>query len=230
MRDDHRDGAARVVGGHAREPLVHASLGLDVQRVGGLVQHQHQRLLAHHRAGQRHLLPLPAREVDPVQERPAERRLEAFGQLGLQVEHVCPPEGGAHLAGVLDVRDAPQADALAREHLEPHELLKRAGEPPAPRRRVELGEIRAVHRDPPVRGSVETAEERYQRALARAVLAHDRDHRPRGEGERDVVDGVSAGAGVAKRDVLQRDPARDVIAPCDVLRSPCWSAYRTIHA
>ena len=54
------------------EALEHGVLRLGVERRGRLVEHQDVRLLAHERARQRDLLPLPARQLDAVVEPAAE--------------------------------------------------------------------------------------------------------------------------------------------------------------
>ncbi len=59
-REAVRDDDGRPPLGERPEPLEDRVLGLGVERRGGLVEHEDVGLLAHERARERHLLPLPA--------------------------------------------------------------------------------------------------------------------------------------------------------------------------
>src|SRR5207244_1132941 len=71
--------------GQGPEPLEDRVLGLGVERGGGLVQDQDVGLLAHEGAGQRHLLPLPARQLDATLEPAPQLRRQAPAQRGHQL-------------------------------------------------------------------------------------------------------------------------------------------------
>ena len=135
MRHDDRDGPDGVLGGgDASEPLEHAPFGFHVEGVGGLVENQDQRTVPHHGPAQGHLLPLPARQVDALEEGPAEGRLQAVGELPFQLGDIGPPQGLPHSRGTFDLGDAACADALAGHDLEPDEVLERPGQLGAPSR------------------------------------------------------------------------------------------------
>ncbi len=69
--------------------------------------------------------------------------------------------------------------------------------------RRHAGERRVVHEDGARRGLVHLGEQLDERRLARAVLAHDGDDRPRGQRQRHVVEDEPRRAGVGERDVLE---------------------------
>jgi hypothetical protein len=79
----HEEGDAAVGGGPIRGggvALEQRVLGFGVERGGGLVEHEQQRVIAHEAACQRELLPLTERDLDPAGPRGAELGLQPRGQ------------------------------------------------------------------------------------------------------------------------------------------------------
>jgi hypothetical protein len=75
VRHQHRDPpVGHLLAGRRGEPLEQGVLGLRVEGGRGLVQHQQQRLVPHEAAGQRELLPLPERHLDPRPPAPRPKR------------------------------------------------------------------------------------------------------------------------------------------------------------
>ena len=175
-------------------------------------------------AGERELLPLPEAHVDAVVPRGPELGVEPGGERVDHVGRAGPVDGALDRRPFVDVRVVADADGRLREELEAVEVLERAGEAVAPLVGGHAREVDAVDRDAPARRRVHVGEQLHERALARAVLADERDHRARGELDVHVGERVVVGARVRERHVLEPDAARDAV------RAPATSATRALLA
>ena len=121
--------SARRAAGVSLEQRV---LGLGVERGGRLVEHQHQRVVAHEAAGERELLPLPEPHLDAVVPGRPELGVEPVRE---PIDHVVgtgPVDRDRHRRTLVDPRLVAQADGRLRVELEAEEVLERAGELFAP--------------------------------------------------------------------------------------------------
>ena len=90
------------------EALEDRVLGLGVERRGRLVEHQDVGLLAHERARQRDLLPLPARQLRPVLEPAPERRVEPSRERRHELVGAAALDRALDARLVVHVLDAPE--------------------------------------------------------------------------------------------------------------------------
>ena len=167
MRDDDGRPPLRELP-EAREDRV---LGLGVERRGRLVEHEDVRLLAHERARQRDLLPLPARQLRPVLEPPPERRIEPARQRRHHLRRPAALDRALDARLVLQVLDAPHPDVLAHLELVLVEVLEEHAEALPQRLRVPLAQVPPVEQDAPLGRLVEARQELHERRLPGAVLA-----------------------------------------------------------
>ena len=169
--------------GELDELVEELGLGPDVERGRRLVEHQQARarLERVQRPRDRDPLPLAAGQVGAA--------LVGAGQGGVEA-------GRQRVDGVGDARAlgrTAQHGRLARRvhradrdvvrgrQLVPDEVLEDHADLAAPRGDVEVGQVRAVHREAARGGLVQAGEQLDQRRLARAVDADDRRAQPRGQ-------------------------------------------------
>ena len=200
MRPARRSSRARA--GVALEQGV---LGLGVEGRRRLVEHEHERLVAHEAAGQGELLPLPEGDLDAVVPRRAELGVEPGRQAVDDVVGAGPVDGADHRRHVVEPRLVADADALAGDQLEAEEVLERPGQPGPPRPARDRREVDAVDGDAPGRRAVHPGQQLDERRLAGAVLADDRHDGAGRQQHVDVVEGEAFGARVAERHVLEAD-------------------------
>src|SRR6185437_15637665 len=112
-----------------------------------LVQHQDVGLLPHERPGERDLLPLPARELDPLLEPAPELRVEPRAQPGDHRVGAAAPGGPDDAWLVLAVIDAAEAHVLPRGELVLVEVLEDDADAAAERLRLPRPEVAAVEED-----------------------------------------------------------------------------------
>ena len=181
-------------------------LRLGVERGGRLVEHQHQRLVAHEAARQRQLLPLAERDVDALGPGRPQLRVQPRRSRSTTSSAPARPTAARHRRLVVEARHVADADRLPRAELEAKEVLKGAGQA---RRATSSADMRAsgcaVDQDLTRRRLVELAEQLHERGLARAVFADDGHHRAGRQLERDVLEHQPLGAGIGERHVLQAD-------------------------
>ena len=212
------------VGGprRVRVALEQGVLGLGVERRGRLVEHEHERFVAHEPARERELLPLPERDLHAFVPRGSELGVEPEREPLDDVVGTGAPDGG------LDDGDARRAGRGRRDR-RCRARGTRSGRSPGtrPPSRVRHSSAgNSVRSSPstsmrPVVGRVELAHELHERRLARTVLSDDRDDGARGQVEGHVVEHEALGARIPERHVLEvdarrqagREPARSA---CDV--------------
>ena len=175
VRDDHRRHVHLVV--QAAQPLAQVLADAGVERAERLVQQQHLGLDGQC-AGQRHALPLAARELRRV----------AVAQ-ALQVDQV---DQLGHPVLDLGLRPAPdlqaERDVLGDGHvLERRIVLEHEAD--APLVRGQRGHVPAAQADGAGVGLLEPSDHPQQRGLAAAAGAEQRGQRAVGDLERDVVEG-----------------------------------------
>ncbi len=211
MRDQDRDPAVRrdVGARDFREPLEQRVLGLGIQRRGRLVEHEQEWLLAHEAAGERELLPLPEAHVYPVVPGRPELGVEPGREPVDHVTRTGAPDRTLDRRPFVDVGMVAHADTRLRKQFEPVEVLEGAREMGAPLVGRHAREVDAVNGDSPTRRRVHVGEELHERALARAVLADQRDHRTRRQLDVHVGEGLAIGPRVGERHVLEADAVVD---------------------
>ena len=177
----------------------------------GLVEHQQQRALPHHRPAEGQLLPLPAGELGAVGPALAELRGQPVVET---VEHVggvgsakCDGDGG----GVVVGGQVAEADDVLRVQLEPDEVLETGGDPGPPLAYVDPAEVDVVNGDDAVGRVIEPAEQLDQRRLAGAVLPDDGDGRARRQHQVDPTQHRPVGARVGEVDIGQPDAGHDPV-------------------
>src|SRR5205823_11745793 len=69
-----------------------------------------------------------------------------------------------------------------------------------------FAQVVAVEKDAALVGIIEARDELHERGLARAVLAHEREHLARAQREREVAHRPMLGPRIAEADVLEREP------------------------
>jgi hypothetical protein len=180
-------------------------LGPCVEGGRGLVQDHEERLPAHERAGQRHLLPLALREVGPA--------LEVATQLGLvpvreplqERRGTAGGRGRLDPGAVADLRQPADPDRLAGQEPEADEVLVRTGRRRPPAVQVEVPKVHAVDCDRSLVGVVEAAQELDDGRLAGAVVADERHGRARRQDERHTVQRRPLTPVVAERHIVETD-------------------------
>src|SRR5581483_3353105 len=91
-----------------------------------------QRLVAHEAARERDLLPLAERELDAARPGGPELRVETRRQTIHDVLRAATLDGAMDRRLIVRPRHVAESDAAPRAELEAIEILKRAGEAPAP--------------------------------------------------------------------------------------------------
>ena len=148
-----------------------------VQGRGRLVQDEHGRT-PHQGAGQRDPLALPARQPGAAF---ARRCLIALGQPGNEL--VDPGRARGRLDfGVAGLRAA-QPDVVRQGRVEEEAVLEHRAHLKGQRGQGHARHVVVVEAHGPATGVVEAQEQREQRALPGAALAHDGHRLPRGQGE-----------------------------------------------
>ena len=209
----HRD-PAEPVGSrrrHRAQRGEHGVLGAGVERGSGLVRDDDGRPPVEP-AGHADPLPLPTRQVAPALELLRQHRAQPARQLR---QH----RVGARPRG--RVRERPAVRVRPRQPADAHVVLR--GDRPAQRLLHDDGDLSpqvlggdqrgvpAVPRDAARRGQVQPRDQLRQRRLARAVLAHQRDHLPAAQGQRHPAQGVLLLTGVAEGHVGERDRLRAAV-------------------
>ena len=199
-REAVRDENGCAVTRRGKQPVEDLGFAAHVELRGGFVE-QHDAGAEPHaaqRAGQRHALPLAARQIGaafvPAGEHGVERR---------QVGRACRRERFAYDF----VRRSCRGHVVAERQLEADEVLKDGGDARAPRREVQLAQIDAIDLDRAGPRVVQTAEQLGQRRFARAVLPDDGERRACGNDEIELVEHERS-TRVAKADVAKADLAR----------------------
>ena len=103
-------------------------LGFGVESRRRLVQHEHERPLAHESPGERELLPLPEAQVHALGPRGAQLCFETGAELCDDVRGARPIDGRHHRRVVVEARQVTDTHGVANPELEPTEVLKRARE------------------------------------------------------------------------------------------------------
>ena len=104
-------------------------LGLGVERRRRLVEHEHERFLAHEPAGEGDLLPLPEADLDAVLPGRSELGVEPRREAGDDVVGAGSIDRSLDGRDVVEARRVADADALAGDELEAEEVLEGAGQP-----------------------------------------------------------------------------------------------------
>jgi hypothetical protein len=143
-------------------------LGLGIQRGGRLVEDQQEWGGPHHGAPEGELLPLAAGQLRAANEAGAQLRLQAGRERGDDVTRLGPIESRLHRGRVVQLGQAPDADALARQQLEAGEVLEAGRGPLAPAAGGERPQVGAVSSDAPGGRLVEAGQELDQSRLAMA--------------------------------------------------------------
>src|SRR3989442_8224270 len=139
----HEDGDASVGRGLAariraalprrrRVTLEQGMLGFGVERRGGLVEHEHQRALAHETPGQRELLPLPEAELYALGPGGAELGLETRAELLDHVAGAGPVDGRRHRRSIVEAGQITHTPPMADPELETVEVFKSTPQPGPP--------------------------------------------------------------------------------------------------
>ncbi len=138
-----RDEDGGLAPGQLSEALEHRVLRPGIERRCGFVQNQHLRV-PHIRPGQRDLLPLPTRELDPMGKPPPHDLLVALGErcddrVG-QTARCRLPDPPLVLAGF----NAPYGNVVCRRQLIPDEILENDPDLTADLLRVLLPQIMPI--------------------------------------------------------------------------------------
>jgi len=157
VRDEHghRTGGLSEPSCDGSPPLEELVLGVCVERRGGLVQQQQQRVDPHHRSADRELLPLPSGEVDAAGPARSELGVEAGRERVQQVGRTGPFKGCNNRVVMVERRQVGDADGLADQELEPRVVREPRRDPASP--------LLGVERDPALRREVEARAEPARR-------------------------------------------------------------------
>ena len=119
-----RNEDGRAAPGQGAEALEDRVFGFGVERGGRLVEDQDVSLVAHEGAGQRHLLPLPARQLDAVLEPATELSFHAVREARHQLAGATLLHRARHAQIVLQMLDAAKGDVFAQHELVLVEVLE----------------------------------------------------------------------------------------------------------
>ena len=188
--------------GEFGKALEHLELAAGIERGGGLVQDEKLRV-AEIGAGEGHLLPLAAGELDSTFEAAAEHLVVAAGELAHDGVGEAFVSGEFDVALLMGLIDAADGDVLAGGHLEAHEVLKDDADLAVEIFEGVLAEIDAVEEDLALGGIVEPSDEFDDGGLALAVFADERDAFAGREGEVEVLQDGALGARIGEGDVAK---------------------------
>src|SRR5437763_14823336 len=194
--------------GERLDPLEQVVLRLRVQRGGGLVEHQQLGIVPHEGAGERDLLPLPARELVALLEPAAQHGVELLGQLVDDAPRPRPIDGSLDAGALGDRLYLPEADVFQRAELIPYEILEEDADAVAQIAGIDVAQIDAAVQDPPSAGLVQPQEELDERRLPRAVVAHQRQLPAGLDAQRRAGERGPVAARVTERDIRELDGLR----------------------
>ena len=203
VRDD--DGGQAL--GKCQEVGVEPRLRAGVQVRRRLVQDEYGRAVpdGEQRPGEADLLPLPAGQVDAAVVRGRQRRLPAPRQAGDRLGDARGTARRLDPRPVTGVVHPSESHVRVRGQGKPGRVLEHAGQPMAPWRRVEPGQVPAVDAEPSASGLVHPAEQFDQGRLAGAVRAHDGERTPGRDDQVQVVQDVAGAARIGERHPLEAD-------------------------
>ena len=104
--------------------------------------------------------------------------------------------------------DAADGDIVAGAEIVAHEILEDHAHAAAQRVEVVVAQVVAVEQDAALVGVVEPRQQLHQRGLAGAVLADQRHHLARLQGEAEMAHRPALGAGIDEADILEHEALR----------------------
>ena len=137
---------------------------------------------------------------------PPERRLVSVGEALQEAVGARPASGLGDRDSVVDRADIAEPDVLTCRELVAHEVLEDHRDPAAQLVGVTAGQLPPIPGDRPRRGVIETAEQLYERGLARPVLADERHRLPACDLHRDPLEHREFRLGVAEGQIRHGHP------------------------
>ena len=199
-----RDEQGRAPPDQLGESLEQGLLGSGVQRGGGFVEDEGFGL-PHEAAGNGHLLPLPARELCPLGELPAQHRIQSLRQPGEGLGGLPSLRGPQQARLVRHGIDLPEADVLPHRQVVVDEILQDNAQGLPQIVDIVFSQVHPIQQYSAPGRVVEPGEKLDQGGLARAVGAHHGQGLARLQLEVQVLQHQGVCAGVREAHLLQDD-------------------------